>query len=82
MKRRHMKEGIMQINSKSELRKELGAIFDSILASGSTPRAIMEANKLNNSKDWDEAGDARRFDNAVPDIVKSFDRAVNSLKKR
>jgi hypothetical protein len=73
---------LMKFNSLDELRREMGAIFDSITAIGSTPRAIMEANKLNSSKEWDEKGDARRFDDAVPDAVKSFDRAVNVLIKR
>ena len=82
MKRVHRKQGIMKVTSQSELRRELGAIFDSIVAPDSTPRAIMEANKLNTSKPWDEKGDARRFDAAVPAMVKSFDRAVNRLRKR
>jgi hypothetical protein len=66
----------MKQNKRKRLRKELGAIFDTIVAPNTRPRAIMEANRVNSSSPWNEAEDARRFDQAIPEMVESFDRAV------
>lgn len=70
----------MKINTSSQLRQEMEKIVDAILAPDSTPRMIMEANRANSSEEWDEQGDARRFDANIEAALDNYDQAVEIIK--
>jgi hypothetical protein len=62
----------MDIKDLNELREEMAKIMTVVCAKDSVPAMIMKATKANTSKEWDAAGDARRFDDHVEDMIADY----------
>lgn len=69
----------MEISNLEQLHEEMEKIVASVRAPDSVPAMIMNATKANNSKDWDEAGDTRRFDENVDQMIEDYEKAVDVL---
>jgi hypothetical protein len=69
----------MDIKDLNELREEMAKIMTVVCAKDSVPAMIMKATKANTSKEWDAAGDARRFDDHVEDMIADYERAIETL---
>jgi hypothetical protein len=69
----------MDIMNLKQLHDEMEKIIAAVCAEDSVPAMIMKATRANNSKDWDEAGDARRFDEHVAEGIDQYEKAVKVL---
>jgi hypothetical protein len=69
----------MKIKNLNELREAMEKIMAVVCAADSVPAMIMKATRPNDSKDWDEAGDARRFDESLPQRMEEYEKATEAL---
>lgn len=68
----------MKIENLNELHEAMEKIIAVVCAADSVPAMIMKATRPNDSKDRDEAGDARRFDESLSQRMEEYEKGHRS----